>query len=446
MQNIMQDEIYSVSQLNQEVKFLLEDTFPNIWVEGEVSNFSAPGSGHWYFSLKDANAQVRCALFKGNQRHIAFQPKDGSHVLIKARVSLYPNRGDFQLIAEHMEERGEGKLRRAFEILKQKLELAGLFDPAHKKTFPPFPQTIGVVTSPTGAAIRDILHVLKRRYPSAHVIIYPCLVQGASAAPTIVEAIRTANQRKESDVLILARGGGSLEDLWPFNEEVVAQAIYASNTPIISGVGHEVDFTIADYVADLRAPTPSAAAEMITPDQTEILLTLSSQQRQLQRQIKQKLRAIGQHIEWMQKHLAQQHPIRRVQEKIQRLDFSEQTLLQLQRQLLSKQSQRLALLESKLSHLNPEIRIRRQQELLHFATQQLKQGILRHITKEQTALANAAGTLDALSPLNTLQRGFAIAQNHRLDIIKKADTVTVGEKITVKVMEGSLTCRVEEIH
>src|SRR3990167_2179819 len=220
--DLEQDEsIYSVSRLNSEVRTLLENTFPLVWIEGEISNFAAPNSGHWYFSLKDANAQIRCAMFRGNQRKLNFLPKDGLHVLLRARVSLYENRGEFQLIAEYIEDRGEGKLRRAFEALKKKLQLAGLFDPAHKKTLPAFPRHIGVITSPTGAAIRDILTVLKRRYPCASVIIYPTLVQGTAAAPHIVNAFQIATRRNECDVLILARGGGTLEDLWSFNEESV---------------------------------------------------------------------------------------------------------------------------------------------------------------------------------------------------------------------------------
>src|SRR3990167_11367189 len=259
-----QTEVYTVSRLNNEVKFILEDRFPWVWVEGEISNFAAPHSGHWYFSLKDNTAQVRCAMFRGQQRKLIFTPKDGMHVLINARVSLYENRGEFQLIAESMEERGEGKLRRAFEMLKKKLETAGLFDPLHKKKLPSFPKQIGIITSETGAAIADILTILKRRFPSIPIIVYPTLVQGTLAAPSIVKALKTANRRNECDVIILARGGGSLEDLWAFNEEIVAYAIFESDIPIISGVGHEIDFTIADFVADVRAPTPSAAAEMIT--------------------------------------------------------------------------------------------------------------------------------------------------------------------------------------
>jgi exodeoxyribonuclease VII large subunit len=395
------DEVYSVSRLNNAVKQLLEGSFTTVWVEGEISNFAAPASGHWYFSLKDATAQVRCAMFKGSQRRLGFTPKDGTHVLIRARVSLYENRGEYQLIADTMEERGEGKLRRAFELLKKKLEAAGLFDPAHKKPFPAYPTQIGVITSSTGAAVRDILTALKRRYPAVPVIIYPSLVQGETAAPTIANAIQLANSRNECDVLILARGGGSLEDLWPFNEEIVAQAIYQSQIPIISGIGHEVDFTIADFVADLRAATPTAAAELITPDQMELLQGLRRQQQQLTRQMQVKLQHATQQLAWMQKHLQQQHPKRQLTEKMQRLDFCELTLVQLQKNLINK--------------LN-------------------------------TRLSNAAAKLDALSPLATLSRGFAIATDANQHILHRATDIKTGDALQIRLHIGAVSCVATHIH
>jgi exodeoxyribonuclease VII large subunit len=394
-----QYEIFTVSQLNSEVRALLEESFAHVWVEGEISNFAAPASGHWYFSLKDANAQVRCALFKGNQRKLGFTPKDGAHVLIKARVSLYDARGDYQLIADFMEERGEGKLRRDFEALKKKLETAGLFNDEHKKPLPEFPRCIGVVTSPTGAAIRDILHVLKRRYPCASVIIYPTLVQGSTAAPAIVKAIQVANQRNECDVLILARGGGSLEDLWPFNEEMVAQAVYQSALPIISGIGHEVDFTIVDFVADYRAPTPSAAAEIATPDQTELKQLLTSQRQQLARCMLRKFSTVKQQLDWTQKHLTQLHPKRKLTEKMQHLDFYELKLITL---------------------------------------------MTTHISAQKAALGSAAATLDALSPLAVLNRGFAIASIEGR-VIHAANEVSPDDEINVRLATGALICYVKTI-
>lgn len=438
-------EIYTVSQLNNEVKFLLEDTYPHIWVEGEISNFAAPGSGHWYFSLKDTSAQVKCCLFKGNQRKLGFVAKDGMHVLIRARVSLYENRGDYQLIADFMEERGEGKLRRAYEALKKKLEQAGLFDPAHKKPLPLFPKSIGIITSATGAAVRDILHVLKRRYACAPIIIYPTLVQGSTAAPTIANAIEIANRRNECDILILARGGGSLEDLWPFNEEVVAHAIFKSTIPIISGVGHEVDFTIADFVADKRAPTPSAAAEIITPDGAELLQLFNRHQSHIAKQIHSKLNALKQHLTWTQKHLAQQHPKRKLIEKAQRLDFCELTLVQLQTRLINKLQTQVKDLDNKLHRQIPTHRINAMEHKINIYQQKLLSSVTAKLNKQKISLANVAAKLDALSPLATLTRGYAIAADQNHHVLRDANEVQVGDTVNIRLLKGSLDCKVEKI-
>lgn len=438
-------DIYTVSRLNNEVKFILEDTYPAVWVEGEISNFAAPASGHWYFSMKDPSAQVKCAMFRMNQRKLNFTPKDGSHVLIRARVSLYENRGDFQLIADFMEERGEGKLRRAYEELKKKLQTIGLFDEDKKKPLPLFPSRIGVITSSTGAAIKDILNVLKRRFSCVPVIIYPTLVQGVTAAPTIVSAIELANKRNECDVLILARGGGSLEDLWPFNEESVAHAIFKSEIPIISGVGHEVDFTIADFVADIRAPTPSAAAELVTPDCAELLQNLTRQSLQLHRQMQNKLAQVKQSILWTQKHLSQQHPKRRLIEKMQRLDFCELTLVQLQTRLISQLQSKLKDLDNRIHRLTPTHRINACQHQLHLSQQRFENLMMTFIAKQKTNLANAAATLDALSPLATLARGYAIAKDSEEHILRDSKQVKAGDQIQVKLFAGELECKVERI-
>lgn len=403
--------VYTVSELNHSVKLLLENGFASIWIEGEISNFTAPHSGHWYFSLKDSEAQVRCAMFRMYQKKVGLLPKNGMHVLVKARVSLYENRGEFQLIVEELEERGEGKLRLAFDILKKKLQAMGMFDEAHKKSLPTFPQTIGVITSATGAAIRDILSVLKRRHPCVSIIIYPALVQGSKAAISIVSAIQIANQRKECDVLILARGGGSLEDLWPFNEEPVALAIHQSTLPIISGIGHEIDVAIADFVADLRAPTPSAAAELAAPDCMELIQLLTRYSQQLKRQIDTRLQHLHQKMQWIEKHLFHQHPKRKLMEKMQQLDYFQLTLNKLQ---------------------------------------------INHITSLKTQLAQYAATLEALSPLATLQRGYAIVTRPPLSksintkqdpakIIKSAQDLALGETVEIKLHQGSLGCLVIDI-
>ncbi|MDR3477484.1 MAG: exodeoxyribonuclease VII large subunit [Gammaproteobacteria bacterium] len=436
-------EIFTVSRLNREVRFMLEGTFPMLWVEGEISNFAAPHSGHWYFSLKDASAQVRCAMFKPNNRRLGFTPKDGMHVMLKARVSLYEGRGDFQLIGEHMEEVGEGKLRQAFDALKKRLSEAGLFDTAHKKPFPPIPTSLGVITSPTGAAIQDILSVLGRRFPSLPVIIYPTPVQGDTAAPHIVNAIRTANRRKECDVLILARGGGSLEDLWPFNEEIVANAIFKSEIPIISGVGHEVDFTIADFVADQRAPTPSAAAELVTPDSDELSISLERSEQRLARQIQHKIRQFQQTLTWTNKHLQQQHPKRRLAEQTQRLDLYELTLARLQKKLLTQHQATLATLKVQLAGLKPTHLIREIHNQLSLQQQSLSNIMQRRQQQEQQQLASLAAKLDGLSPLSTLKRGYSITtKNH--EVLRSANQTQAGDKIHITLMEGSLDCTVNQ--
>lgn len=436
------EKIYTVSRLNNEAKTLLEQTFPSIWVEGEISNFAAPNSGHWYFCMKDASAQVRCAMFKGHQRKLDFVPKDGMHVLVKARISLYEGRGEFQLIAEFMEERGEGKLRKAFELLKKKLEAAGLFNPDVKKPLPAFPRSIGIITSPTGAAIRDVLTALKRRFHCVPVIIYPTLVQGATAAATIAQAIETANRRNECDVLILTRGGGSLEDLWPFNEEIVAHAIFKSVIPIISGVGHEVDFTIADFVADKRAATPTAAAEIITPDKTQLNTALIRFQQIFLRQIHNKLSQAAKQLEWTQKHLHQLHPKRRLTERAQQLDFMEVRLTQLQHKLFSALQSRLKDADTRLHRLTPIHRIQRLKHQLDFNSQQLHHLMQIRINKYKTELANAAATLDALSPLAVLQRGFAVTLDKNGHVINSVKQIAKGQQLEVQLQDGKFACEV----
>jgi len=438
------EEIFSVSRLNREVRFILEGSFPMIWVEGEISNLAIPNSGHWYFGLKDENSQVRGAMFRMHNRRLNFIPKDGMQVMIKARVSLYEGRGEFQLIAEHMEEVGEGKLRKAFEALKKRLLDEGLFDAAHKKSFPAIPKSIGVITSPTGAAIRDILSVLKRRFPAVPVIIYPTLVQGDTAAPNIVKALRIANQRNECDVLILARGGGSLEDLWPFNEEIVARAIFHSIIPIMSGVGHEIDFTIADFVADVRAPTPSAAAELITPDRDELLQLLTNHHTHITRLIIQKIRHHQQQISWMDKHLQQQHPKRRLHEQQQRLDLFEAALIRLQNKVITQRKSQLDTLQAKIAGLTPIHKITTYLQQLKMAEQRLQNQVNRHLQDQQQHIANLAGKLDALSPLATLYRGYAIVSKDEV-VLRDTTGVKPGDKINVQLTKGSLDCSVDTV-
>lgn len=440
------EEIYSVSRLNREVRFLLEGSFPSIWVEGELSNFVCPSSGHWYFSLKDSTAQLRCAMFKQNNRRFnQFTPKDGTLVLIKARISLYEGRGDFQLLVEHIEEAGEGKLRKEFEALKKRLLEAGLFKEDHKKPLPFLPKTIGVITSATGAAIRDILTVLHRRFSAANVIVYPTLVQGELAAPNIIKAIQTANRRAECDVLILARGGGSIEDLWPFNEEKVAYAIFESVLPIVSGVGHEIDFTIADFVADVRAPTPSAAAELVVPDQIDLQKNLKDQSKKLSRLIKHICQQVGQQIGWINKQLQNQHPKRKLLEQSQQLDLHEASLVRLIFKLIANQQAKSNTLQARLLGLTPQHRVKSiQQQLSHFQMT-LKVKVTNQIQNYQQKLTNCAAQLDTLSPLSTLNRGYAIAMDNENNVLRNTDHLSIGDQIEVRLAKGSLNCNIRAI-
>lgn len=398
--NITTRTIHSVTELNQMVRSLLEDAFPPIWVEGEISNFSCPHSGHWYFTIKDANAQVRCAMFQGKNRTLGFQPENGMHVVLRAKISLYEGRGDYQLLVDYMEEGGDGALRRAFEILKNKLLNEGLFAEENKKPLPSLPKVIGIITSATGAAIRDILTVLKRRFPAIAIIIYPTVVQGNQAAPQIVRAIEIANQRSECDVLILARGGGSLEDLWAFNEEPVARAIFASQIPIVSGVGHEIDFTIADFVADIRAATPSAAAELVSPDCVEWLQQLSQLQQRLLKRMQSFLQQNQQHLKMLIKQL--RHPGQRIQDQFQRLDELEQRLQRAFKNILSQR---------------------------------------------QHQLGTLVRALDVISPLATLARGYAIVTLLETGaILRTAHQAKVGDQVQAKLGEGSLDCVVQKVN
>src|SRR5262245_19965793 len=350
-------DVYSVSRLNKEVRLLLESGMPLLWLEGELSNFAAPASGHWYFSLKDSTAQVRCAMWRQRNQQVRFRPKDGTAVPVRARVGLYEPRGEYQLLVEHMEEAGEGALKREFEKLKAKLAAEGLLANERKRPLPAVPRRIGVVTSPTGAAIHDILRVLRARFPVARVLLYPTAVQGAAAVPEIVRAIEAASRRRECDVLIVAHGGGSLEDLWCFNDERVARAIVASRIPTVSGVGHEVDVTIADFVADLRAPTPSAAALAATPDKAAWLETLALLSARFGGAMGRYLRGRGIALAAVLQRMQVSHPGARLQQHAQRLDDLDQRLRLALRAYLMTGRQALDTLSTRLWRENPRHRL-----------------------------------------------------------------------------------------
>jgi exodeoxyribonuclease VII large subunit len=436
--------VYTVAELNGSVRLLLASHFGTVWVEGEISNLSFPSSGHWYFSLKDADAQVRCAMFRGAARGVGFRPENGMRVLVRAQVSLYEPRGDYQLVADYLEQAGDGALRRAFEQLKQKLAAEGLFEPARKRPIPQLPRAIGVVTSATGAAIRDILSVLKRRFPAIPVILYPTAVQGSEAKTEIARALALADRLRHVEVIILARGGGSLEDLWAFNEETVARAIAACALPIISGIGHETDVTIADFVADLRAPTPSAAAEAASPDQAEWLGRLRQREARLHQRMGVVLTGQGQRLGFLSHRLRQAHPSQRLQRHGQRLDELELRLLRALTAAAERRTGSLATLEARLLRHHPRLQVQAAELRRRGLEQRLEAAMtlsLERLIRHSGALAQR---LHSVSPLATLARGYAIVS--RADdgvIVRSVQDVKLGDAVDARLADGRLQCRVE---
>ncbi|OGT08288.1 MAG: hypothetical protein A2V89_04000 [Gammaproteobacteria bacterium RBG_16_37_9] len=391
---MLEQKILKVSQINSLARKILEGNFASVLIEGEISNLAEPNSGHIYFSLKDETAQVRAVMFRQSKTMLKFQPQNGAHVIVTAQVSLYEPRGDYQLIVQRMELAGVGILHAKFLQLKTKLAAEGLFDIKYKKPLPKLPQSIGVITSPTGAVIRDILNVLKRRFPSAAIIVYPVQVQGKEASTQIITALQKANLRKECEVLILARGGGTLEDLWPFNEETVARAIFASTIPIVSAVGHETDFTISDFVADVRAPTPSVAAELVVPNVLEWLNVLGNLKRRLIGSMQNKLQRINLLVLNLKKQL--RHPRYYLAERMQRLDEF--------------------------------------QHRLHLAMQ-------HQLSRWQQRLSKIGVALDMVSPLATLERGYAVISKDD-KVIKRTADVVVGDKVRARLVDGEISCQV----
>jgi exodeoxyribonuclease VII large subunit len=439
------EPVYSVSQLNREAKRLLATHFLTLRVEGEISNFSAPSSGHWYFTLKDNQAQIRCAMFRGQQQRLAFKPSNGDMVVVSAQVSLYEPRGDYQLVVEQMEQAGDGALRQAFERLKLKLLNEGLFNDSRKQQLPLIPQQIAVITSPSGAAVHDILSVLKRRFPAIPVVIYPVAVQGDNAKFEISAALHAANHRAEADVIILARGGGSLEDLWAFNEEIVARAIAASKIPVISGVGHEVDVSIADFVADLRAATPSAAAEHAVPLQLEWLHAFEGQEQRLIQILHRMLSHQQQRLNWFSKGLQTQHPGQKLQRNAQRLDELEQRLTQAIQHRLRDSSQQLQLSRQSLLQHQPGSQIARHRLALSYFQQRLETAIRHKLQGLKQQQASISQTLHAVSPLATLDRGYAIVQRGDHTVVKSTQQIAIGDSLNIRVAQGEITAEVKKL-
>ncbi|HWW20372.1 MAG TPA: exodeoxyribonuclease VII large subunit [Steroidobacteraceae bacterium] len=417
-----QRTIYSVSDLNREVRLLIESGIGNVWVQGELSNLSRPASGHWYFSLKDGEAQLRCCMYRQRNILARFTPREGQLLLARGRVSLYEPRGEFQLQIEHLEDAGLGALQRAFDDLKRKLEAEGLFAAERKRALPTAPRLIGVITSPSGAAIRDILNILGRRFPSARVLVHPVPVQGDAAPRAIVRALDLASARAECDVLILARGGGSLEDLWAFNEESVARAIYRCGIPVVAGIGHEIDFTIADFVADVRAPTPSGAAELVAPDTRHWLHRLAQLHRRFLAGMRRTIGVDGERLQALSQRLSRSARVR-----------------------LAQQVAHLRSLGHRLQQAHPGIRLAQYDQRLRQLDQRLQRAVRVCVAHQAARLDSAARALQAVSPLATLGRGFAvITRSADGALVTSAEQLSVGEDLDAQLANGSVRARVIE--
>lgn len=435
--------IYTVSRLNSDVRLLLENEMGIVWLVGEISNFTCPVSGHWYLTLKDSRAQVKCAMFRGNNRRVTFKPENGKQVLVKARLSLYEPRGDYQLIIESMQPEGDGKLQQEFDALKMKLAAEGLFSQANKLAIPEHPKCVGIVTSKTGAALFDILNVLKRRDPTLPVIIYPTLVQGEDAAIHIAQAIGRANEHNQCDVLIVGRGGGSLEDLWSFNHEIVARTIDASQIPIVSAVGHEVDVTIADFVADLRAPTPSAAAELVSADQSHKTSNVNVRLSRLKQAMSKRFIQFQQQLTSASHQLDLQHPTRKIDTQSQKLDELTQRLMQATQSRLRQNRRALEQQNYRLKLNSPQTSITHKKQRLNSQSQRLQSLIERLLASKQHAVAQKVGKLDAVSPLATLSRGYSITQSEKGDVIRNQDDVKSGDTIVTRLNQGTIRSTVD---
>ncbi|MCW5586168.1 MAG: exodeoxyribonuclease VII large subunit [Chromatiales bacterium] len=439
-------DIYSVSRLNAEARAVLEGSFPLLWIEGEISNLAAPRSGHLYFSLKDAHAQVRCALFRAKRQLLRSTPADGDQVLVRARISFYEPRGEFQLIVEHLEAAGAGSAQREFEALKHKLQAEGLFDAARKKPLPTFPLRLGVITSPSGAAIRDVLKVLRRRSPQLPVTVFPAQVQGKGAADELLKALDLALRRGDCDVLLLTRGGGSAEDLAAFNDERLARAIAAAKVPVVSAVGHEIDFTIADFVADRRAPTPSAAAELISPDAGALATRIRRHEQRLDHVIRRRIALDRQLLLGLRGRLQRAAPASRLRQDQQRLDNLDLRLARAMRGLLGRHDSGLRALTRHLHSHSPTQRLRLLQQRFSSLPERLGHAWTSGGQRRHDRLAALVRQLNAVSPLATLQRGYTVL--HRGDdgkVVTHATDVEVGDALQALLVDGALELTVNTV-
>jgi exodeoxyribonuclease VII large subunit len=435
--------VYTVSELTQDLKNLLEEAFPFVWVTGEISNFHAPGSGHFYFTLKDPDAQMNAVMFKGQNRTLRFEPEDGMAVLAMGRLNVYEPRGTYQIIVEYLEPSGIGALQLAFEQLKQRLGDEGLFDERHKKALPYLPQNIGVITSLTGAVIRDILHVLNRRFPNLHVLITPVKVQGAGAAEEIVNAIDILNAQGVVEIIILARGGGSLEDLQPFNTESVARAIFASNIAVVSAIGHETDFTIADFVADVRAPTPSAAAEMVIPEKNGLARRLQEIRNVIEGSVLRRIRLLAQRSSELANRLVPPH--RKIADRRMRLDDKQAKLRRALAMMLTQRAEAIRGAKQRVLLSSPKNRTKQLYLMLERNVQALSYSMHYCLSARRNTFRVTVGKLNALNPLAVLERGYSVTRVlPGKTVMKDVSQVRVGQRVMVTVWRGEAVCRVEE--
>ena len=437
-------KIFSVSELSQGIKNLLEREYPDVWVTGEVSNFRAAASGHLYFTLKDATAQLRAVCFRNQARYLKFKPQDGISVIARGHLSVYEARGEYQLYVEYLEPAGLGALQLAFEQLKQKLAAEGLFDIARKKPLPLLPRAIGVVTSPTGAVIRDILRILRRRFRNMNVLIYPVKVQGEGAAGEVVEGVKYFNREPNVDVVIVARGGGSLEDLWAFNEEVVARAIAASGIPVISAVGHETDFTIADFVADLRAPTPSAAAELVVHRKQDYLTELEDRARRMTQIVRLQLSEARQRLTELRMHHAFQTLATRLAERAQRVDDAVASLERSMRSLLNRARQEWLRASAGVVRYDSRRLLGLKRAALDDRLGRFDAALRRFLTERHNRLAQVEAILKERSPLAILQRGYSITRDAAGKIVRDAEAVVLGSDISVRLARGELVATIKD--
>ncbi|MFJ7678000.1 exodeoxyribonuclease VII large subunit [Peribacillus sp. NPDC097264] len=444
----MSDQQYlSVSALTKYIKrkFDVDPHLQNAYIKGEISNFKQHTSGHMYFTLKDEKARLLAVMFAANNKGMKFTPENGMKVLVRGDISLYEASGQYQLYVKSMAPDGVGDLYIAYEQLKKKLEEAGLFLAKHKKAIPQYPKSVGVITSPTGAALRDIITTIKRRYPITKIIVYPALVQGNNAAKSIAQAISLANARAESDVLIVGRGGGSIEELWAFNEEIVAESIYDSDIPIISAVGHETDFTIADFVADMRAPTPTGAAELAVPHLNEILERLMNRKNRLTRSIQEQVNANRTHLSRLERSYAFRYPHKMYEQKLEQLDRATERLGKTSTRYFLKKRDELNQMTEVLNKQHPEQLVRTSKENLQQYEKALRKTMEAIYRQKSQRFVSMTATLSALSPLKIMERGYGLVFTEDETLIKSTQQVSTGDKIAVSIKDGTLECEITEI-